>query len=445
RIGLALGGAAVTTLATLPLLRALAGLLLGGALGAIPAIVVLATALFLLPSLCVGVVSPILTKLAMDDRPGETGPVLGRMFALGTLGSIFGTLGAGYLFLSWIGSAGTILAVAATYAVLAVAFLVTHRRAGLGALLVLAAAGGAVGLWGRSVTAFASPCQVESDYFCIRVDDMSAQTGRPSALMALDHLVHSINDRDDPDLFYSPYIHFVDELARRRLAEGEPPRAFFIGGGGFTLPRAWAARYPGADLTVAELDPAVTRAAADHLWLDPAAPGLTILHRDARAALQAIPPGPVFDLVFGDAFHDIAIPPHLVTREFHARIARRLKPTGVYAVNVVDRGQDPRFLMALVRTLDLDFPHVEVWIEGDPGTAGGLALRGRTTFVIVAGQQPSPGNRLRAGSGFDRLWVRWPGPNLRRRVAQAGGPVLTDDLAPVDRLMSGLLLAEDGR
>ena len=79
--------------------------------------------------------------------------------------------------------------------------------------------------------------------------------------------------------------------------------------------------------------------------------------------LQLLAAQPAFDMIFGDAFHDIAIPQHLVTREFHDEIARRLNSDGFYAINAVDNGQNPRFLMALVKTLYQTFDSVEVWTE----------------------------------------------------------------------------------
>ena len=109
---------------------------------------------------------------------------------------------------------------------------------------------------------------------------------------------------------------------------------------------------------VAEIDPGVTNVAADMLWLNPTAPGLRIVHRDARAYLQSLAAQPAFDMIFGDAFHDIAITQHLVTREFHDEIARRLNSDGFYAINAVDNGQNPRFLMALVKTLYQTFDSV---------------------------------------------------------------------------------------
>jgi len=446
RLAFALALASVSSLAALALLRILSGPLLTSGLGPVAVVIVLTTALFLLPSLFVGIVAPILTKLAVDRRPAEPGPVIGRMYALGTLGSIGGTLGAGFLFISWIGSTGTIIAVAFIYAALALLFSALGRgRAGAATAVLRCAALLGLGAWGQSVRAYVSPCMTESDYFCIRVDDFTESSGRPSALMALDHLVHSINDRDDPEILYSPYIHFVDEYHRRRLgkrAVAEPLAAFFIGGGGFTLPRAWAQAFPGARLTVAEIDPAVTAAAEEHMWLDTGHAAFDIRHRDARALLQSMPVRPTFDVVFGDAFRDISVPAHLVTREFHREVAKRLKTGGFYAVNVVDHGGEPRFLAALVRTLATDFSVVEVWAEADELEAALKGTGQRVTYVVIAGETGADRPVLTATHGIVRHWRQWPLPALSERV---GGdlPLLTDDFAPVDRLMAHLLTAPE--
>ncbi len=436
RIAWALAAAAVSTLASLVLLRALSGLLLGSGLNPIAAVVTLTTALFFLPSLFAGIVSPIITKLAIDREPEAIGRVIGRMFAAGACGSIVGTLAAGYLFISWIGSTGTVIAVAGLYGVIALAFAAWSRRlAALAMILVVPIAG--LAAWGGALQAFRSPCHVESDYFCIRLDDFSPQSGRPSTLMVLDHLVHSINDRDDPGMIYSPYVHFVDEVTGfRRAGTSQPLDAFFIGGGGYTLPRAWAA--VGGHLTVAEIDPAVTRVARQSMWIGPERSGLHIMHQDARVALRGLPPERRFDVVFGDAFHDIAVPAHLVTREFHREIAARLTAHGFYAVNVVDLGSAPHFLLALVRTLRLDFPIVEVWKSFDE-----IDEAGRVTFIVLAAAAATPTDRLASLRGVPRHWTRWPDAEINRQLAAHEPPVLTDDHAPVDRLMSALLRATE--
>jgi predicted membrane-bound spermidine synthase len=434
-IAVALGLAGLFTAGCAPLLKLLAAMLGDAATPPLLTITLLAGGVFLLPSLFVGVVSPVLAKLAIDDAPDSQGPVLGRMFALGAAGSILGTLAAGYLFLSWIGSSGTMLAVAVLYLAFAGAYWSRGRKRFVGAPLLALAILAAFGL--ARLPGFAAPCLTESDYYCIRVIDLTPQSGRPSAAMVLDHLAHSLNDRDDPTLLYSPYLDFV---ARRTegLLQGRPPRAYFIGGGAFTLPRAWAARFPDADLTVAEIDPAVTRVAAEKMWLDTTSPALHVIHADARATLAALPADARFDLILGDAFHDFSIPPHLVTREFHRLVRDRLAPGGAYAINVIDESENPRFTFALVKTMQRDFPAVEVWLDDDSRRQGG-----RVTFVVLGLKAASETAVLRAAHPFRRTWLRWPPQDLAARIQAADVPVLTDDFAPVDRLMVGFLLRPD--
>jgi predicted membrane-bound spermidine synthase len=432
RVALALAFAAAASLGCLLLLRWFAPPLLSAGLPILAAIVLLATLLFLLPSLFIGIVSPILTKLAVDAA-SDPGRAIGRMYALGALGSIVGTLAAGYLFISWIGSTGTVIAVAAAYGVLALLFGHAGRAAGTvtAALAILA---GGLGFAGARLDAFVSPCHVESDYYCIRVDDFRAASGRPSRVLVLDHLAHGINDRDDPRFLHSTYLQFLDEYARRRFRPAQPFEALVIGGGALTLPRAWAADRPAARILVAEIDPAVTRAAADHLWAPPH-PRIEMMHGDGRVALQSLPPAPRFDVVFSDVYHDITMPAHVVTREFNREVRTRLKPGGFYAINVIEGGERPVFLDSLVRTLQEDFAAVEVWVDASDATR-----RGRITSVVIAADAASPFGALPATRPPARSWLRRPREEQAARIAASRVPVLTDDFAPVDRLLAHVLL-----
>ncbi len=428
--------AAFSSLASLVLLRVLSGPILSAGLGPVSSIVLLTAALFLWPVLFAGIVAPLLTRLALAEAPRSRGRVLGQMYAVGAVGSIGGTLAAGFLLLSWIGSLGTVVTVAAAYALTGGLFILILRattRVGPAGASLMVAGVLILAVIGHSVRAFESPCLTESDYYCIRVIDFEPETGRPSALMVLDHLGHGINDRDDPGLLHSSYVELTDRLFDLRRVRSGPFDAYFIGGGAYTLPRAWLYNHPEASILVAEIDPAVTRIAREHLWLRPTA-NLRIVHKDGRVALQELPAQPQFDIVLGDAFHDISIPWHLVTREFAQEIARRLRRSGTYALNVVDSARSPRFLFSVVKTLRPVFKTVEVWAD-----AGQFAAGGRTTFVIIAGDRATPKGRLSSLYDVSRLWLRWPAKDLTARIAISGVPILNDNHAPVDRLMRSVL------
>ncbi len=405
RLAAALAAAAVTSLAVLLLLRILAQAVLGRGLSPLAEIAALAFGPFFLPSLCAGIVSPLATKLAVDAAPGRAGPVIGRMFALGALGSIAGTLLTGFVLIGWLGSTSSVLVVAGLYAAMALALaLAAGRIRAAAAVAVAMTVTGAAMVWGGAAwRPLTSPCTVESAFYCLRVDDMAPLTGRTSAVLVIDHLAHGINDREQPGLLYSPYLALADELVRRRFG-GRALRAFFIGGGAYTLPRAW--QRPGARLLVSEIDPEVTRTAMDRLWLRPQ-PSLEIVHRDARVTLAHLPADPRFDVIFGDAFQDVTVPAHLMTREFHHAVAGHLAADGLYLINLIDAFPRPGLLPSLVRTLERDFVEVGVWLDEEA-----IATGGRVTYLVVAAFQ-APGIRADGGRSVHRARLA---PSHRRRT-----------------------------
>lgn len=426
-----LAGCVAAAAAAVPILRWLAPILAGDGIQPLAAILGLSLAAFLAPSLLVGAVSPIVTAMAVRDAPpAQVGRVIGRLSALGAAGAIAGTLAAGFVAVPEAGSVATMLGSAALYAVLAVGHALAARRRGLAAALstaLLLPLGAGAGPWQAN-------CERESAYFCLRAEEVAFPGVGPGRVLVLDHLAHGINLRDEPTILVQPYLHLADELL---VLRGLPaaPRAFFAGGGAMTLPRAWAQDAPRGDYLVAEIDPAVIAFARDRLWFAPGAP-VRVVEQDARVAMQAIPPEPRLDVVLADAFLDLAMPAHLATREWHQAVRARLAPGGAYVAHVLEDRADPRFLLALVRTLGLDFPVVEVWVEA-------RAAEGRrVSYVVLASDVATPAARLAARRGAVRDWARLPADFVAARAAAA--PVLTDDRAPVERLMAHLLLDRRG-
>ena len=164
---------------------------------------------------------------------------------------------------------------------------------------------------------------------------------------------------------------------------------------------------------------------------------ITIHHRDARPVLEEYPEQ-YFDVVVGDVFHDIAIPYHLVTQEFFGLIKSRLQPHGLYLMNVVDAFPNPRLVKSVLKTAQSQFANVQVWIDQIPDEPQ------RMTYVISAGDTHQPGEILTAELGLRRQWFSINNPLMNSGTALAELPLLTDDFAPVDRLLSSLLFGELG-
>jgi hypothetical protein len=265
---------------------------------------------------------------------------------------------------------------------------------------------------------------VESRYFCIRTVDMSADPASPVHLMVIDHLGHGMSARDVPTVMFTEHAAMLDELARRRA-----PRAdftsFFIGGGSYSIPRAFTEHGTGP-MVVAEIDPAVTALAEQDFWFDPAT--VTILHEDARRALLTRP-DQLYDVIIGDAFTDVVVPVHLVTREFFELARARLTGYGTFLMNVIDYEDRLQALGSIVLTLQEVFPSVEVWtqaVQPEPGS--------RMVFVIAAGNAPSEFDGFSAPMPF-RMEFGALGERFVIRIAETRGIVLTDDYAPIDRLI----------
>ncbi|MGP6088884.1 fused MFS/spermidine synthase [Antarctobacter jejuensis] len=415
--GWALFGAALTTALAAQALRLTAGPILDAAPGPVWGIAGLTLAAFFLPSFFAGAPAPVLTRAALAIGAAQ-GRALGAMFAAGAVGAIAGTLLAGFLFISWLGSSATLAVVTGVY--------------GLGALLCmgLARSLGPLAMVAAFTTAIVSaaslmapnPCSVESRYFCLTVSDVSADPKRPAKALILDHLVHGISARDLPQVMFTDHAAMLDALARLRAPE-PAFSSFHIGGGNYALPRAFADRGL-TRITVAEIDPDVTRLAADAFWFDPA--GATILHQDARMALRN--DSTRYDVIIGDAFTDTAVPQHLVTREFFELVHSRLTPGGSYLMNVIDYADRLEAVGSLIATLREVFPEVELWTEArrpDPGE--------RVVMVIAAGAAPSEADSFVVPSP-DRTRFAALAPAFVDQIA-ARGLILTDDYAPIDRLV----------
>ena len=432
--GIVLIGASLATLAIPLVLTLVAPAIQGSAISLLSASLLLVLSLFFVPALLLGIITPLLTTLALG-LSSRTGHIVGMMHALAAIGSIGGTFVTGYWLIQAFGSRAVVLGTAFTLGLISLPFF---RRAGTPpiAAAVLVTAALLVGATAFK-NGYASPCDRESSYFCIRVvsDDWEVPPGELRSLV-LDHLLHGSNHSAEPRVLAAPYVHLMDELVLDHFGSAARPDFFFIGGGAYTQPRAALALYPGASVTVAELDPLVTATAREMLFVE--TEKIDIHHSDARTVLAGNEQGR-YDVVVADAFHDIAVPIHLVTREFAELVKSRLNPGGLYTLNVVDAFPDAKLVKSMIKTLRQVFSSVHVWLEGVPED------QARVTYVISAGDDYRPSGTLVARRGLQRQWFDVTEPLLAVGTPIDALPLLTDDRAPVEELMASLFLTRLGR
>lgn len=409
------------------------GSLFGGvSLPLVLRIVLFALLGFFPPALVLSTISPQLAKMITTDKE-EAGLTVGALNAWNTLGGLLGTLATGFFLISVLGTRGLLW-------MCALLFLL------LGSVLVWP-----VWIWRRwmtlvlAVLAFVPfflprTCKRETQYFCIQIYEEVRAEGTTSTLR-LDHLVHSYVRKGHPEELGYGYEQVYAHLIASLYGSQDRFSSFFIGGGGYVLPRYLEARYPQAESLVSEIDPGVTEANHKYLYLSRDTRVQTV-NQDARLYLLYRPPEQKFDLVFGDAFNDFSVPYHLTTLEFHQLLKTHMSDKGVYALNIIDDARYGKFLSSMMQTLRAVWKHVYV-AAGAPQFTGG-----RNTIVLIATDQaidPVKWRGVVSPAGQEGRVERAEYTRLTQLLSQeqmdafiVGHPVpiLRDDFVPTDRYLA---------
>jgi spermidine synthase len=392
-----------------------------GAIGDGTPLMLVATVAIVVPGTLLSAVTPMVTKLRLSSLE-ETGTVVGQLSGIGTTGAIAGTVITGFVLISRVPISGIMVGLGAALVVAAAAVELRirgRRFAAVPAALVI--------LGGAAVFVAPGGCDAETTYHCaVVVTDPERPTGH---VLVLDGAPHSYVDLADPTYLEFDYAKAVVSAIETEYRDGKALRAYHIGGGGLTVPRYLDDVRPGTSSLVSEIDPGVVEIDVERLSLT-VGDGIDVRVEDARLGLARLADDSQ-DLVVGDAFGGVSVPWHLTTREAVGEVARVLTADGMYAVNLLDYGP-VAFARAEVATLAAVFHHVALATEADT-LAGGEGAGGN--LVVIASDAPldvaAIGSRLRARGAH---WDVISGSQLAAWTGDA--PVLTDDYAPVDQLLT---------
>lgn len=399
---------------------------------------------FILPSVLLGTISPVVAKMALARGlpPGRT---VGDIYAAGAAGSIAGTFVTGYYLIATMGSVVIIWMVAGILLLLAMLYWARLQVLYVWLLLLGCAATIGVGPWtwagniGGAVGLRQKPdpniiYEKESQYCYVSVRRLSEFPDK--RLFMQDKLEHSVMIMGRPaDLQYE-YTQ-IHAAVTHRLSRGKDKlQVLVIGGGGYTFPRYIEAVWPAGSIDVVEIDPAVTEAAMEAFGLQPDT-SIRTFNMDARnyvdQLLRRSRDGPAkrYDFIYEDALNDYSVPYQLTTKEFNDDIARLLRHDGVYMVELIDIYDSGLFVGAYVNTLERTFSNVYVITTAD------RLRRQRNTFVVVAANRHLDLEHLAAAykpKCLD-LW-QLNSSQIAELKQKAGHLVLTDDYAPVENLLA---------
>lgn len=216
-------------------------------------------------------------------------------------------------------------------------------------------------------------------------------------------------------------------------------RVLMVGLGGGSTQRAFEFYYTNVLVETVELDPVVVSVAKKYFAVTEH-PKHKIHNQDGRVFLRRSTA--VYDAIIMDAYttsrYGSSIPPHLTTKEFFVIAKDRLATNGVLAYNIIGqvRGWKADFVGALYRTMNEVFPRVYLFPARETQNVVMIATRSAELYDSTRVQRDGTG-LLRNGkvkiAGFAsrlRSFSNVPPP------AAAESPILTDDRAPVEGLIS---------
>src|SRR5829696_6439970 len=377
----------------------------GAFFGSLLAVLVLVA----VPVLVLGAVSPWAIRIAVADV-AETGRVAGRLYAISTAGSLFGTLVSALALIPLLGTRRTFLVLALGIALIAVAGLRPVRRYALAPAAIAALIALPVGTLKAAENGSGSRLVYETDtqYQYARVVELNEGQAQ-----------HSLRE---PGTVLTGDV-WDGHLVLPFLARERPPaRVAILGNAAGTTARAYGRLLPHTGVDGVELDPALSR--IGRRFFDMRSPRLRLYHEDARPFLRRIDDR--YDVISVDAYRQPYIPFYLTTVEFFETARSKLAPGGTVIVNA----GHPEGQTELERVLTASMREVFPYVVRDPIAP--------TNTLLVGSEAPLSPERLRrvADRGLPR-GLRATGREAASRAGPplAGGRPYTDDRAPVEWLI----------
>ncbi len=399
-------------------------------------------ALFLLPALSIGALSPIIFKLYVGDIK-NIGKKYGILSSVWSVGSIFGVFVTGFYFISVIGSSGIISLVSATLFLLFYFFSLKnldrsspHFKRHLAFLVILTLLLPLAFFFEKRPPLPASVLfQRETAYYDLRVVeyDLFPQYGK-NRILFLDTDPNSIQTEKPSKEFYTDIYPAFSALSDTLK------NIYVIGAGAYTLPINLRKYYPDSNITVSEIDPEVEK--VGRAYFNVGNYDIKTVIGDARLDFSpARSTGEKYDLVFGDAYNSlISVPWYLMTKEFFSDVRGSLNQGGIFAINFIGTLQGPQSKVfgSVYNTMREVFPNDYIFAFGNTPE--------EIQNITIVGVKSD--NHLSYDALAEKLDTIDPTYFLTRSLVDKSSldssalgkdMVLTDNFAPVDTMMTGLL------
>ncbi len=420
--------------------------------------------LFALPMILLGCVSPFAIRLSTEQiiRSGRTA---GQLYAISTIGSIFGTFFPVFVLIPYFGTYMTFFTTAvALLLVSLVGILTTQRSNGphddgelrngkaptkrrpaknlLSLLLLIPMGLTLFGIQGPIKPPSGSNgggvliAEKESAYNYIQV----VRVGHEMQLVLNEgQAIHSIYNPDQV-LTSGPWDYFMVApfFNKPPFTTQQVRKVCIIGLGAGTIPHEFTQVYgPSVSIDGVEIDGDIVNMGRKYFAMNE--PNLHVTVQDGRYFMQTT--SQKYDVVGIDAYQQPYVPFQLTTSEFFQEVKSHLTPTGVAVINAGRTSTDFRLVSALSQTMRSVFSNVYI-ID---------TARFSNSIIIGTNAHTALGNfqaNTRTMTNVPLATVMNTSLNEGNiREEHTAHVYFTDDRAPVEQLIDSIILnvAESGK
>ena len=379
-------------------------------------------------SVFMGAVLPYAVKLKINTVE-SSGVVVGRLYALSTIGSIAGTFLSGFVLLPLFGFLNIMFSLTGILLLFSFWIFFTGKTKVYLAITIFSIFLVST-VWIKTYTKEVDYIDKDTQYNRIFIyNTMDKPTGRPVKMLAVNNEHSSAMFLDGEGLVFEvlKYYHLVKHF------NPDFKSSLMIGGSGYAFPKDYLRKYPGATMDVVEIDPELTHLAYKYFEL-PHNPRLRIFHEDGRTFINR--GKKKYDAFFMDAYKSmITVPFQLTTKEAIQGIYDILNDDGVVLANLISTlsHKNNAFLRTELATYKSVFPQVYLFAvqypdptEKEKGNFQNFMLVG-----LKSGKKPLM-------SSDDKELNRFLSHLVRINIEE-DLPILTDDFAPVEYYTSQAL------
>jgi len=391
------------------------------------------SALFLLPGIFIGTISPYVIRLAATQL-NTVGSTAGTLYAVSTCGSIAGTLLTAFYLIPVLGVSNIIHALGITLVCLSLVVVPLIRLNRVSVTRAVAAVSvlfGWINLGWTPIAWAKTLMQKDTFYHRIRIEEDDE-----ARYMYFDRTLQSAMTLKDPTalrLIYSRYtsIGFTFRADAKKM--------LLIGLGGGSIPKKLNKEFPNMEIDAVEIDPEVIKLAKDHFNIKEGKQ-LRLHAQDGRLFLTRTQTQ--YDVIMLDAYFTDAMPFHLATKQFFELAQKKLTPNGIVVANLISAvtGPSGKIARAFARTLRQVYPQTYIFASRRPDNVSLETIQNVIVIATRDKQRIDIKEIVKRASALDKGLFPDPVQDIAvayfDRQLPEDVPILTDDYAPTDNLLN---------